>query len=48
MAAEQVGMQLLPGWYANEWVGGVRVGGESLRRHFYTLRGGHKSGKVMT
>lgn len=22
LAAEQVGMQLLAGWYANEWVGG--------------------------
>lgn len=48
LAAEQVEMQLLPGLYSNECVGGVRVGGGSLQRHFYTSRGGHKSGKVMS
>lgn len=48
LGAEQVGMQLLPAWYANEWVGGVQVGGGSLLQHFYTSRGGHKSGKGMS
>lgn len=54
LAAEQVGMQPLPARYADEWVVRVQVvgagqrGGGNLLRHFYTSRGGHKSGKVMS